>query len=501
MNIMDRISSLWKTLPGRIGSVLLALAIVIGGYFGISAALDPYDCRMAEGVTIGGLEVGGMTRGEARQALKAAIEESIASQPLTVRLPEENLILYPEDSGVRVSLRKAVSAAYACGRDEEYTSPETPLLPYLKLNEDTIRARLADYAARWDTELTQPAWELAGERPNLSTGSFDPDAEGQALVLTMGIPAVHLDVEQVYGEILEGYNKAITLCAAGDFSVTPEVIPEVIPDTPDVDAIGREVICAPVDDSLDLENFSFVHGTYGYGFDPEQLKNLVGEANYGETLRIPLTVTEPELLGEEVFFRDVLGTCETKHTDDENRNTNLRLLCQALDGYIIQPGEEFSYNGVVGERTEERGYKPATAYSGKRMIKDIGGGVCQGSTTLYNCALLADVEITERVCHGAKVGYVKLGLDAAVNWNTKTDLRFKNNFHFPMMIKAEVSDGYVKMQLLGTDEKDYYVEMYCKSGAGEEVTYASSYKRKYDKETGELLSDELEAWSAYYELS
>ena len=209
----------------------------------------------------------------------------------------------------------------------------------------------------------------------------------------------------------------------------------------------------------------------------------------------------PEILGEQVYFRDVLGYCETKHTDDQNRNINLQLLCKALDGHIIQPGEEFSYNTVVGERTAERGYKPATAYSGKRMIKDIGGGVCQGSTTLYNCALLADVEINERVCHGAKVGYIKLGLDAAVNWNTKTDLRFTNNFHFPMMIRAEVSDGYVKMQILGTDEKDYYVEMYCKSGAGDTATYARSYKRKYDKETGELLSDELEAYSTYYELS
>lgn len=501
MNMKERFSGLWKSLPGRIGCAVLALTLGTGGYFGITAALDPYDCRMLEGVTIGGLDVGGMTKGEARNALKAALADSLDSQPMTVRLPQEDLILYPEDTDVRISLRKAVSAAYSYGRDEESTGPEIPLLPYLKLNEEIVRARLTDYAARWDTELTQCSWELAGDRPELSTDSFDPSAESQTLLLTLGVPTLHLDVDQVYSEILAGYDKAIDLCSTGAFSVTPEVVPEALPEDPDVEAIAKEVSAAPVDDSLDLESYQFVHGSYGCGFDPETVKPLVEASAYGETLEIPLTISEPEILGEAVYFRDVLGTCETKHTDDENRNTNLRLLCQALDGYIIQPGEEFSYNGVVGERTEERGYKAATAYSGKRLIKDIGGGVCQGSTTLYNCALLADVEILERVCHGAKVGYIQLGLDAAVNWNTKTDLRFKNNFHFPMMIKAEVSDGYVKMQLLGTDEKDYYVEMYCKSGAGEKATYASSYKRKYDKETGELLSDELEARSAYYELS
>lgn len=501
MNMKERFSVLWNSLPGRIGCAVLALALVIGGYFGITAALDPYDCRMLEGVTIGGLDVGGMTKRDARDALKAALADSLDSQPMTVRLPQEDLILYPEDAGVRISLRKAVSAAYSFGREEESTSPEIPLLPYLKLDEEAVRALLTDYASRWDTELTQSSWELTGDLPDLSTDGFDPSADGQTLRLTLGIPTVRLDISQVYGEILAGYNKAIQLCNAGAFAITPEVAPEALPEDPDVEAIALEVSSAPVNDSLDLENYQFVHGSYGYGFDPEAVKALVAAADYGETLEIPLAVSEPEILGEEVYFRDVLGSCETKHNTDENRNTNLRLLCQALDGYIIQPGEEFSYNETVGERTAERGYKPATAYSGTRMIKDIGGGVCQGSTTLYNCALLADMEILERVCHGAKVTYVPLGLDAAVNWNTKTDLRIKNNFHFPMMIKAEVSDGYVKMQLLGTDEKDYYVEMYCKSGAGDTATYASSYKRKYDKETGELLSDELEARSTYYELS
>ena len=98
-------------------------------------------------------------------------------------------------------------------------------------------------------------------------------------------------------------------------------------------------------------------------------------------------------------------------------------------------------NDVLGERTVERGYKPAPAYSGNRLVNSPGGGVCQGSTTLYNCVLLADLEVVFRACHGAKVGYVPLGLDCAINYLT-TDFQFKNNFHFPIQIRAGMEDGY-----------------------------------------------------------
>ena len=481
--------------------LILVLILAAGGYVGYVALTDPNDCRMFDGVTIGGLDVGGMTKGEARKALDTALAESLYSHALTVELPEETLTLTTDLLAAEVDIRSAVQAAYAFGREDAALEPAIPLLPYLTLNEAGIKARLEAYAAQWDTELRQPEWKLSGDRPDLSTNVYDPEAaEDQLLVLTKGIPSVHLDVAAAYGEVLAICNKAITACGEGSFSIRPEVTPDAVPEELDLDAIYAETAVAAVNDSLDMITYGFVHGSYGYAFDTEEARRALEEAPNGMTTAVPMHTTQPEILGEGVYFRDVLGHCETKHTDDENRNTNLRLLCEALDGVILQPGEEFSFNGTVGERTEAKGYKPATAYSGKSMVKDIGGGVCQGSTTLYNCALLADLEILERVCHGARVGYIQLGLDAAVNWNTKTDLRFKNNYNFPMMIKAEVSDGYVRMQLLGTDEKDYYIEMRCGNSQEGDIIYAVSYKVKYDKETGEQISKDREAFSTYYPL-
>ncbi len=486
------------SLPLLLLALTLTLVLTAAGVLLYMVLTDPYDCRIAEGVTIGSLDVGGMRKHEARTALSEALENSLYAAVLTVHLPQEDLIISPEESRVQISIRDAVKDAYRCGREETVATQEFSLLAYLECSEEAIKARLTDYASRWDTELTAPAWELKGSKPELSTDAFDPDAEGQTLVLTLGIPSLHLDVEGVYQEILEAYNDSVSLCAAGVFSITPEVTPEALPENLDLSAISQEISTAPTDDSLDMEKYTFVPGAYGYGFDEDKARELVARASYGETLSLPMTLTEPEILGEEVYFRDVLGSCDTKHSANENRNENLRLLCKALDGLILQPGQDFSYNETIGERTAEKGYKPAPAYSGNRLTDAIGGGVCQGSTTLYNCVLLADLEVTERVCHGAQVNYVPWGLDAAVNWGT-TDFAFRNSANFPIKITAEVSDGFVKMRILGTDEKDYYIKM--TSGYDDSnpaYVTAASYKNKYHKETHELISKEREAFSTYY---
>ena len=173
------------------------------------------------------------------------------------------------------------------------------------------------------------------------------------------------------------------------------------------------------------------------------------------------------------------------------------MACASLDGLILWPGEEFSYNQTLGERTKDRGYKPAPAYSGTDLVASYGGGICQGSSTLYYCTLLADLEILERVSHGYEARYIQIGCDATVSW-WGPDFRFRNNTNFPIMIKAEVSDGYVRMQLLGTDEKDYYIEMESEvRGTSQTHRYVKTYKLKYDKETGELLSRDYEASSSY----
>ena len=447
---------------------------------------------LAEGITLGSVEIGGLTPVKARKILETALEDTLLKQELSVRLPEETIVLSPEECGFQIKVGKAMLDAR-----HAQAGSKMALLPYLKADEEAIRTPLEAYAAEYDTILTQPLWQLEGEARALSTEHFSTDTPGQTLVVTMGIPEQHLDCAMVLEEILFTASDAVTLCAEGRYHVTPEVQPDVLPMIPDAAAIAAEFRSEPVSDTVDRENYTFVHGSYGTDIDEALLSQQVRQAKYGETIRIPVQYPEPELLGQEAYFMDVLGAYETRHTNDKNRNTNLQIQCDALNGLVLQPGEVFSMNGVLGERTTEKGYKPAPGYSGNRLVNTPGGGVCQGTTTLYNCVLLADLEVVFRACHGVRVGYVPLGLDAAVNFLT-TDFQFRNNFHFPIQIKAWMEDEHIKMQILGIDEKDYYIKMETGSGEDEYAYYARSYKCKYDKESNELISRDIEAFSTYY---
>lgn len=443
------------------------------------AGIAIYLCLpMPEGAAVDGLDLSGLPY---RKALAEA--KGIFPQPLRVSLPEEVLTFYPQECGVKMDVGGAVRAARKQGGN-------VALRPYLKADEASIRERLTEYAAKYDTTYRETEWHLTGTAPELATDRFDSEAEGQTLLVTVGQPESHLDVENAADQILEAFSHPLS--RNGDLlelAVTPDRVPEL----PDWEALAAEVFQEPVNDAPDRKTGGILPGHYGQSIDVSH----ADPPEYGHGVAFPLQYTAPEITGEDALYQEVLGQYETKHNTNENRNNNLRLLCQALDGYVLQPGETFSFNGVVGERTKERGYLPAPAYSGNRLTDAIGGGVCQGSTTLYNCVLLADLEVVFRACHGASVSYVPAGLDATVNYLT-TDFQFRNQFRFPVKIQAEVEGGYVKMKLLGTDEKDYYVKMETSSGSDDLAVYARSYKCKYDKKTNELLSRDIEAFSTYY---
>ena len=433
---------------------------------------------MPEGAAVDGFDLSGLPYWKAR-----ALVGTVYPQPLRVSLPMEELTFVPRDCGVKINAGGAVRAARA-------QKSNVSLGPWLKADEDAIRAKLENYAARYDTTFREAEWRLTGSAPDLTTDRFDPDAEGQTLVVTVGQPEAHLDVDNAVDQILDAFSHPVL--RNGDL-IELTVTPERVPEMPDWEALAAEVFLGPVDDAPDMETGGILPGRYGQSIDVSNMDT----PGYGHVVAFPLQYTAPEIMGEDALFQDILGEYETKHNTNENRNNNLRLLCQALNGHIVQPGETFSYNEVVGKRTAERGYLPAPAYSSRGLVDSIGGGVCQGSTTLYNCVLLADLEVVFRACHGAWVTYVPPGLDAAVNYLT-TDFQFRNQYNFPVKILAEVSDGYVKMKLLGTDEKDYYVKMETTSGEDSIAVYARSYKYKYDKQTNELLSRDIEAFSTYY---
>ena len=514
-------------------TILLLAAIIAGVLLFANANKD--DGKILNNVTVAGINIGGMTPEEAAATLHRATDMTYTVENMVIYLPDTILELSPKDTGAKLDVNAAVEAAFNYGRSgtaEENKQAKAnsllsnhtiALLPYLSLNTDYIRDQLEQYGEAFNSDYQESSWELEGDMPELEGEKFDENAKPQTLVLVPGKPGRHVDIDKIYNDVLDAYSM-------NEFTVKTNMTDkEQIPEALDLKELFDMLCTESADASMDMDTFEVTKEVYGYTFDLEEAQKLLSETPYGETLEIPMEIVVPQVLSkdlEEKLFRDVLASTQTPHTNDANRNTNLKLACEAINGLILMPGDTFDYNKTLGERTEKRGYKPAGALSAGSSTTEVGGGICQVSSTLYYACLLSDMEIVARRSHSLPSSYMPMtGIDATVSWGGP-EFRFKNNTNYPVRIEAEVSGGYVKVKLIGTDEKDYYIKMEAKTveilnPETIEETYTAaeakakgytngqvkqqpvtgytvySYKCKYDKETDKLISRDYEATSNY----
>ena len=227
-----------------------------------------------------------------------------------------------------------------------------------------------------------------------------------------------------------------------------------------IDRIYNEIYKEEKDAYYEKEPFKIYPEVIGISFDKEYATNLLN--NYQEEYVIPLTIVNPKItinnLGIDIF-KDQLSTFTTKYSiSNKERTTNLSLASSKINNTVIAPGEEFSYNKIVGARSIEAGYKEAKVYENGQVVDGIGGGICQISSTLYNTVMFANLEITERHNHQFITSYIPAGRDATVAYGSK-DLKFKNNRSYPIKIKSSVSDGIVRISILGIKEDKEYDEI------------------------------------------
>lgn len=488
----------WKKLG--IGTAIAA-AVALACALGIPAVtriMDPYNGQIVSDVSVGGVEIGGLTKGEAKKALQAAFGEQFSQktmeinfseagtvlEKLNIRYPANSLLISPEESHAKLDAAAAVKAAYALGRTDLDGSRTMSLLPYLGLDEAAIRSVADSYAQQLAQLYQDSSYTIQGTAPDVT--NYDESTPCQTVTLFRGYPGIEIDADALYAEILEGYN-------TGSFAVSYQgTVSAKKPVSPDLDGLWEQTRLAPEDPSVDLTSYQVIPGVHGYEFDLAEARQQFQNLAYGESTLISLHYTDPEIADEDAYFQDVLGHCETPHGDNENRNGNLRKACGMLDGLVLQPGQELSYNEALGPRTKELGWLPAPAYSGTKLVDSPGGGICQVSSTLYLASVYSELTIVERRNHGYPVSYIPLGMDATVSWGF-ADLKIRNDSPMPVKIQAEESDGYVRISILGTETRDYDVEMSYTVGG----RYVRTYMSKIDKETGEVISKEPYALSGY----
>ncbi len=514
--------------------VVLLAALGVGIFYYLDYTKD--DGLIYSNVYALGMNLEGMTPEEAKAALHGATDGTYAKQNLTIQFPDSILVLSPSSTGVRLDVDALVEAAYSYGRTgnrwqntqakeaAKNTTMELNELEFLTLDRTFVEELLLQHAESVASSLTETEVSITGEVPELNRPYAEAMADSsvvhQVMTIQLGTPDRSLDTEALLDKILEAYSN-------NDFSPIQATYNVTEPKALDLDKLFEEFCVAPVDAVLDESDYTVTDEILGYGFEKEAMAELLKQAKPGSILEIPMTFLNASLTGDSInanLFQDVLASADTDHVYNPNRTTNLTLAARAMNGTIVAPGEVFSFNKTVGERTAEKGYKPAAIYSGGATVDDVGGGICQVASTLYYCALYADLEIMERTEHQFAVEYVPYGMDATIYWGA-LDFKFRNNTDYPIRIDASVSGGQVHVKLVGTDTKDYYVKMvyettdgphyggieYKEFAANNEKGYkdgeviqtaytgrtVKTYKIKYSKATDERLSSTYEATSTY----
>ena len=309
---------------------------------------------------------------------------------------------------------------------------------YLEPDGTVFRQKLSELAQTFSRPAQDASYEV-GQDSLTVTRELD------------GLAVTEADLEQPIRDALSSE-------ADGAVYVDAAILPAQALSAQDIhDAVAGSMKNAGYDAATD----SITPEQAGAGFDVAEAQALLDAASPGETVEIPADIQQPHVTAaelKEVLFRDVLGQCRTHVSGTSARINNVKLSAAACNGVVLNTGDVFSYNATTGQRTPAKGYQAAPAYVGGETVDEVGGGVCQTSSTIYYACLRANLEITERYAHRYVPAYIDWGMDATVSWGGP-DYKFTNNTDYPIKIVATYSGGYLTVKILGTNVDGTYAKM------------------------------------------
>lgn len=483
--------------------------IIAGAAVGVLAAAYLGVCAWAFGreailpnVSVSGVDVSNLTVEQAKNTVEAAVGR--ASRDVTLTLDYEGLERSLCGDETVMDAARSAQDAWDLGHGNFFTGGPRLIGHFLGASSQVPLA-LSEKDSALDDFVADMEQAVAD-----ATEDSGYQLEDDRLVMTKGAPVSVIDWDQVLDDVRQSVQDAFEERLSGEDSPVERTLtlsasqaPEGV--DPDFEAIHREVYTEPVDASLDLNTMEITDHAVGVDFDVQALKAAYGRARTGETFSVPLTITQPKVTREDLggqLFKDLLGEGTTKVTGSANRKYNVKLSAEACNNKILLPGEEFSYNNTTGSRTADKGYKDAPIYQAGQSVDDIGGGICQTSSTIYYAVLHTALEVVERHDHQFNTGYVTLGMDATVFFGS-LDFRFKNSTDYPIKIVTESYDSngsrYLNVKIYGTNPEGVYAKP-------ESVTYdrvdpTTVYVADSSVPQGTLVLDRVQyaytGWSAH----
>ncbi len=424
---------------------LFIFAILVGILSTVFALINRDNETIFSGISIQGIDVSNLTIDEAKRKVSSIIGNHI-SEEISLQHNDFQTVILPEQFGVSFDVDSAVEQAYSIGKSDSLIKNNYTILslllknynisPSINYDEDLLNSLIDSINAQLPDRVVNSGYSI----------------DGTNLIITSGKDGILISSSDLKDEILSFLN---------DISSKNETINipvnNVGAEPINLDAIYKDIFKLPVDASYTTNPYVVYPSSNGLDFaiSMEEAKAII--SNQQDEYTIPLKITYPNVTTNQIGnepFPDLLSQFSTSFTSSGyNRSNNIILSSAKLNGLVLMPGEEFSYNQAVGQRTRAAGFREAGAFSNGKVVQEVGGGICQVSSTLYNAVLYANLEIVERTNHYFNPGYVKAGLDATVSWGGP-DFRFRNNRNYPIRIVTDTSGKKLKVYIYGLKTDD-----------------------------------------------
>lgn len=440
------------------------------------------------GIYIKGVDVSNLSKDDAKNKLNAFFDDNIPDE-IVFKSSDYEIAIPTSALEIDFNVDESINTAYNIGRDSNIFINNLQIMqasiqkinvePVFELNEEQLKKYLVDISANLPDTVIESSYYIEDNNLIITNGKA-----GNVVDVDNMIPYIENEIENL--KINDEYLEITKI------SKDPAPI--------DIEKIYNEIHKEAKDAYYTQNPFAVFPSENGLDFNIsiDDAKAMLQEAK--EEYTIPLKVIYPNvttnMIGTEAF-PDMLSTFSTNYqASNWNRTTNLMLAANKINGTVLMPGEVFSYNKVVGERTIAAGYKEAPIYVSGKVEDGLGGGICQIATTLYNAVVYANLEIVERTNHQFVPSYVGASRDATVVYGA-LDFKFKNNRDYPIKIMCSVSGGVANFQIFGLKtDNDYDVEISTRiTSSTANAIYSQAYKTL--KKEGQVISTEVLSSDTY----
>lgn len=466
---------------------LIFLVILLIGIFSFVVS-NQNRSTIFDGIYVMGVSISGLSKEDAYEKVNEFIQSQIPDE-LKIKHGEYETSISTDSISINFDVHSAIDTAYQIGRSGNIMQNTVVILktkfspvfiqPTVSLDESALAKSLEDISTKLPDTMVDSSYYI----------------EGNNLILTKGKAGHVVEVEKMMSSVKEQIS-ALQINGVSLSLITKIVDPKPL----DIEAIHTELYKEPKNASYTQNPYSVYPSENGVDFalSMEQVKSLLAEDK--DEYSIPLKVLVPSfttnMIGREAF-PDLLSDFSTKYqVSNKDRTTNLILAANKINGTVLMPGEVFSYNRVVGERTIAAGYKEAPIYVSGEVVDGLGGGICQITSTLYNAVVYANLDIVQRSNHQFVPSYVSASRDATVVYGA-IDFQFKNSRNYPIKITCSVSNGIANFKIYGLKSDHEYEVQISSRITSQTATSIHSEAYKTLKQNGQIVSQTLLSRDTY----